>query len=215
MSRSTYFLGLLKHINNSRISKFALVDAESKISKTARVYFKTKIYKSKIGDYSYIAPNSTIVHTDIGKFCSIGSNCTIGLASHSIDLLSTSPIFTSKNNATGYSWVNIDSFGEYKEVLIGSDVWIGTRVIIMGGLKVGNGAVIGAGSIVTKDVPDYSIVAGVPAKFIRSRFSEQLVEKLLKRRWWDYQIDILKENIDLFSGKDNIFEDLDRFNLKI
>ena len=102
-------------------------------------------------------------------------------------------------------------------VTVGNDVWIGARAIIMDGIKIGDGAIIGANSVVTKDVPPYAIVAGCPAKLIRYRFSEDVINKLLELCWWDYPkefivnnlpfddveecIKILSENRDLVSKK--------------
>ena len=87
---------------------------------------------------------------------------------------------------------------------IGNDVWIGERVMVMGGVKIGNGAVVGAGAIVTKDVPPYAIVAGVPAKVIRYRFSAEVIDELERIEWWNVNDKLLKENIAKFqdSGMD-------------
>ena len=89
------------------------------------------------------------------------------------------------------------------EVVIGNDVWIGMRVIIMPGVSVGHGAVIGAGAVVVKDVPPYAIVGGVPAKIIRYRFTPEVIEKLLEFQWWNYDEAILKKNVSLFQ-KENL-----------
>ena len=88
---------------------------------------------------------------------------------------------------------------------IGNDVWIGENAVILGGISIGDGAVIGAGAIVTKDVPPYTIVGGVPAKKIRSRFPDDIVKMLLKIQWWNLEEDILKENIYFF--QQNLSED--------
>lgn len=198
-----YILGLILNIFNNRISLWSLVDYKSKISKKAKIYRKTKIFNSQVGDYTYIAPNTSIVCVNIGKFCSISEHCSIGLATHSLKNVSTSPIFTSSNNALKKEWVNKNIFEEYSKTVIGNDVWIGTRVIIMGGVKIGNGAVIGAGSIVTKNVPDYAIVVGVPARIIKYRFEENILNELNKIEWWNNTEDTLKTNINIFQ-KENI-----------
>jgi len=93
----------------------------------------------------------------------------------------------------------------YGDVVIKNDVWIGARVIIKGGVEIGDGAVIGAGSVVTKDVDPYTIVAGVPAKPIKKRFDDDVIETLMKLRWWDLPHDELKEIIKQI-GPDNIKE---------
>ncbi len=211
MSKTTYLFGLAKHISNRRISKLAFVDKESRISKTASVYYKAKVYKSNIGDYTYIGPRTQLVRTSIGKFCSVSYDCSLGLGSHTVKNISTSPIFTFKKNSTRYRWVDSSSYHEMKGVLIGNDVWIGTKVIIMDGVNIGNGAVIGAGSIVTKDVPDYSIVAGVPARIINYRFDKPIIERLLRLCWWEFPPELLKKNIDLFSKENITIEDLESF----
>jgi hypothetical protein len=86
---------------------------------------------------------------------------------------------------------------------IGSDVWIGCNAVLMPDIKVGNGAVIGAGAIVTHDVPDYSIVVGVPAKIIKNRFSEDIVRRLLESRWWDIPFEVFSSNKSLFRSELN------------
>ena len=126
----------------------------------------------------------------------------VGMGSHTLDKLSTSPIFTEKCNSTRHKWTEVSTNNPYKRVKVGNDVWIGTKVMIMGGVTVGDGAVIGAGSIVTKDVPPYAIVAGVPAKVIRYRFSSEVIDLLEKIQWWNFSPNVLKRNINLFQSKD-------------
>jgi len=89
----------------------------------------------------------------------------------------------------------------YQKVIIENDVWIGANSVIMPGVKVGNGAIIGANAVVTKDVPDYAIVGGVPAKIIKYRFDEKTISSLLELKWWDLDKAIIKENIELFQEK--------------
>lgn len=198
-----YFNGLLKNLFRRNISIFALVDEQSDIDTKANVCRFSKMLCSSIGAFSYLNPGSWLVHTKIGKFCSIGHNCYIGLPSHSLSMLSTSPIFTESNNGTGFLWTKEDLVEPYKKTYIGNDVWIGEHVLIKGGITVGNGAVIGAGAVVTKDVPPYAIVGGVPAKIIRYRFNQEIVECLEKLSWWEFSEEQIKHHIGLFQ-KENI-----------
>jgi acetyltransferase-like isoleucine patch superfamily enzyme len=207
-----YLLGLINNFFNVRISKLALIDNKSTFDKTARVCRHVKIINSNIGGFTYVASKTQILEGNIGKFCSIASDCRIGLASHSLNYISTSPIFTSKNNATKYQWIQRDMFEEIQKVNIGNDVWIGIGSIIMGGVSVGDGAVVAAGAIVTKDVPPYSIVAGVPAKVIKYRFEKEIIEFLSEVSWWDWPIDKLKNKLNFFSMDSFNMSDLKELN---
>lgn len=197
-----YIIGFILNIMNPAVSCFTKIDNLSKVDRKAKVYRKTTIFNSKINKYSYIAKGSSIVYTEIGKFCSIGSGSSIGMGHHTLDKLSTSPIFTEKKNGTGHSWTNKSKEYPYKKIIIQNDVWIGSRVIIIGGINIGNGAVIAAGSIVTKDVPPYAIVAGIPAKIIKYRFNEDIIQYLQKIEWWNYSEYCLKSQLQLFQNSD-------------
>ena len=125
---------------------------------------------------------------------------------HTLDKLSTSPIFTEKHNGTKHSWVKTSTLIPYKRVTVGNDVWIGVRAMILGGVTIGDGAVIGAGAIVTKDVPPYAVVAGIPAKLLRYRFPQNQIVKLITHPWWAMTDAQLKERIELFQRNDDIDE---------
>lgn len=143
------------------------------------------INKSKIGNYSYIGRNSLIQNANIGNFCSIANDVLIGLGKHPLDMFSTSPVFYHKKNALRVSVVADDkNIEEYERIIIGNDVWIGARSIVMDGVIIGDGAVVAAGSVITKDVEPYMIVAGAPAKPIRKRTSDEKIKYYLQTEWW-------------------------------
>lgn len=193
-----YFLGFLKNFIRCGISFVAIIDAQSRISRKSKIYRFAKVANSSIGDYSYVGPHTWVINAEVGKFCSIAPNCKIGLAAHSVNFLSTSPIFTETKNGTGHSWSKTNFFNPSNLTVVGNDVWIGERALIMGGVKIGDGAVVGAGAVVTKDVPNYAIVGGVPARLIRYRFDAEFIEKLKKLKWWDIPDTKLKIHLENF-----------------
>ena len=164
-----------------------------------KIHFNSRLYHSTIGKLTYITNNASIGHTSIGAFCSIGDNFFCVGTNHPLNRMSTHPTFYSTRNQSGKSFTNMSSFDEFKPITIGNDVWIGAHVLILGGVKVGDGAIIGAGSVVTKDVPPYAIYAGNPSKLIRYRFSTEKIKELLALKWWNWSDDKIIQNIDLFS----------------
>ncbi len=163
-----------------------------------KLYMPYHIFNSTIGDYSYIAQNSWISLTQIGKFCSIGPNVLCGWGIHPTDFISTHPMFYSNLRQNGHSLSDINLIEERKPITIGNDVFIGANVTILDGVNIGNGAIIGAGSLVNNDILPYSIVAGVPAKTIRMRFDEATVTALETIQWWNFsdkQLQSIKDNI--------------------
>ncbi|WP_300181510.1 CatB-related O-acetyltransferase [uncultured Aliivibrio sp.] len=162
------------------------VDKQSFISNDCVLFQHVTIVNSNIGDRSYIQKNSVISSTCIGKYCSIASNVTIGLASHPLNMVSTSPIFYDNSQPLPYFFTDKVSYEENcPKTIIDSDVWIGQGAIIKAGIHIGVGAVIGAGAVVVKDVEPYSIVGGCPSVHLKWRFEEPIRTALVNSKWWD------------------------------
>lgn len=157
------------------------------------VIYGGQFHDVTIGSYTYIAAQAAMSMATIGRFCSIGPDLICGQGDHPTDFVSTSPVFFSKEKQCGLSFTDKNLFEERKPIQIGNDVWIGARVFIRDGVKIGNGAIIAAGTVVVKNVPDYAIVGGVPAKLIRYRFSEEIITELLKLRWWEWPEEKLRK----------------------
>ena len=103
--------------------------------------------------------------------------------------------FYSMSNSPLFDQVKAKKETKISPILIGNDVWIGTNVIVLGGTTIGDGAVIGAGSVVTKNVPPYAIVVGSPARVIKKRFSQEKILKLLNKKWWNLPVSQLKKYV--------------------
>ena len=174
----TYYLA--KIISKLRIPSFNCCE----IDRTAKVSRGSVLVKITMGKYSYIGADTYITDAVIGNFCSIAGGCNIGGGIHPINTVSTSPVFFKGNNFLHKNFAEIP-YKPSQTVVIGSDVWIGEKVYIKAGVSIGTGAIIGAHAVVTKDVAPYTIVAGVPAKVLRKRFEDDIIEKLLQTRWWE------------------------------
>ncbi len=194
----------IRSIFNKKIAFTAMI-FDSVIDKKAAVRNRSRLYHVNIGKYTYVGRNTLIQHTVIGSFCSISEECNIGMPSHPSTFVSTSPVFLEGNN---YLYENFASF-KYNDcpiTHIGNDVWIGTRALIKAGISVGNGAIIAAGAVVTKDVPPYAIVGGVPARIIRFRFDQEEIEKLEDLRWWDWQNEKIIKYSQCFNDVTSIYD---------
>jgi acetyltransferase-like isoleucine patch superfamily enzyme len=146
-----------------------------------------------IGKYSGLNENTIIARATVGAFCAFGARTAINPFNHPTDWLSTHEFQYHPNS---YDWVEeYKSFRReprapemYLTATIGNDVWMGHNVNVLSGVNVGDGAVVAAGSIVTKDVPPYAVVAGVPATIKRLRFPDNVVARLLRAKWWELEL---------------------------
>lgn len=167
------------------------------------------IYNDFVNDPRDFEKNNVLYHYPInkdkliiGKFCSIacGTKFMFTSGNHSLKSLSTYtfPIFFDEWNL---DVKNITSAWDNKgDIVIGNDVWVGYEAVIMPGVKIGDGAIVGTRAVVTKDVPPYTIVGGVPARPIRKRFDDETIEKLLKIKWWDWDKEKIEKNISVIQS---------------
>ncbi len=173
----------------------------------------------EIGFGSYVGANSHITKTQIGKYCSIGPNVRTIMGQHPTSkFVSTHPSFFSKHSPIGLSYVQEQLFEEHPKsfhpiedytIAIGNDVWIGDGAALIEGVTVGNGAIIAANALVTKDVPPYAIIGGVPGKIIKYRFSEPEIANLLKLAWWDKSHEWIQANAEKFQDIKNFKAPID------
>lgn len=177
----------------------------SQVDRTAALRPGVRFYGSSIGRYSYIARDTLVQKTAIGAFCSISEGCMLGMPAHPTDMVSTSPAFLKGGNYLGAHFAQLD-FAACPATVIGSDVWIGARAMVRAGVRIGNGAIIAAGAVVTRDVPAYAIVGGVPAKVIRYRFDEETIAHLEALRWWDWDEETLRHRGGAFRHPDELMD---------
>lgn len=187
LSRLKKFFELsLQRLQKRNYISSITVSPESLIGHHIVVGHSTQIDdKSIIGSYTYIGDRCTVTRASIGRYVSIGNNVSIGPGEHDLNKISTSSHF----------YGNI-----YEELTQGvctieSDAWIGVDAIILRGVRIGFGAVVAANAVVTKDVPNYAVVAGIPAKIIKYRFAEIEQSELLNSKWWEKDLEEAKLNM--------------------
>jgi len=173
-------------------------------------------FKGRLGLCSYIGSNCDL-SANIGRFSSIayGTKSIVGTHSYTYPYVSTSPIFVSLKKQVGITFADKQYIEEFRyaskidkvEVTIGNDCWIGYEARIIAGVKIGDGAVVLAKAMVTKDVPPYAIVGGIPAKIMGYRYDENIIPALMKIKWWNWDFEKIRER-----WKD--FHDVESFILK-
>lgn len=180
-------------------------DCESPLRKSFRREMFTMGWSIGRGSYGGIKMiEKHLGQLSIGSFCSF-ADITLAFGNHRIDCATSYPFGVKKSKWPGYPMGVADHYSNGK-IVIGNDVWIGSGAMVFSGVKIGDGAVIGARTIVTKDVPPYAVVVGTPAKILKYRFSEKQISDLLRIQWWNWSIEKINEflpvmmssNIDQF-----------------
>jgi acetyltransferase-like isoleucine patch superfamily enzyme len=183
---------------NSVIGDFSRIQ-KSNIGQYVKIDRNNLIQNSVLGKMTYTGSFTVIQSTQIGSFCSISWGVTIGGGEHDYKKLTTHDFLY--NHRYGFDGFNEYGYDRYSQPCnIGNDVWIGANSTILRGLNIDSGAVIGANSVVTHDVPSYAIVVGNPAKIIKYRFQAKTIKRLLRLKWWDFDFDVLKENIPVITS---------------
>lgn len=159
-----------------------------KLGRYASIGERVVLREVNVGDFSYFERHAEAIYTTIGKFCSIAANSRINALEHPIERITQHKLSYRPNEY--FRWLGVDAAfrarRQAKAVGIGNDVWIGHGAVIMPGISIGNGAIVGANSVVTRDVPAYAIVAGVPAKPLRMRFPSEIAARIESLAWWDW-----------------------------
>jgi phosphonate metabolism protein (transferase hexapeptide repeat family) len=150
-----------------------------------------------VGDFTYFERNAEAIYTEIGKFCSIAANTRINALEHPIERITQHKVSYRPNEY--FRWLGVEADfkarRQRKRVRIGHDVWVGHGAVILPGVRIGNGAVIGANAVVTHHVDAYEIMAGVPARRLRQRFLPEISERIEALAWWDWPVAKLADAI--------------------
>lgn len=184
------------------IGSFSRVDF-CQLDNRVRIDRNNYLLRSHIGRRTYTGMNTVLMHATIGSFCSISWNVSVGGANHDYTRIAQHSFLY--NNQDKLRPGNIEiPYDRFSEPLnIGSDVWVAAGAVILRGLNIGHGAVIGANSVVTRDVPPYAVVAGSPAKMIRQRFNEEIIDLLLQLKWWEWDDTKIRNNFYGLSSQPN------------
>ena len=201
----TSFKFMLKYRKKDTIIRGGYIGSNVNFLDGFNVFGTPEIYGNvNIGKYTTICgPSTRICSTintiEIGNYCSIASNVIIQEFYHRMDLPTTYGIYSKILNIHDEKLQKISK----GSIIISDDVWIGSNSVILSGVKIGRGAIIGAGAVVTKDVDPYTIVGGNPAKTIRKRFSDNYIQKLELSKWWTWGREEILQNKDFFLISDN------------
>lgn len=177
----------------------------------------SRVFSTRMGFGSGISRDSIMDSVLMGRYTTLGPDVKIIVGQHpTSQIASTHPAFYSARGQMGFTYVDKNIFNENRfaqapyKVVIGNDVWIGSYVRIMEGVTIHDGAVVAAGAIITKDVPPYAIVGGVPTKIIKYRFDEETIKKLLNLKWWEKDQRWIKKHADDFADVEKLLSNTEK-----
>jgi acetyltransferase-like isoleucine patch superfamily enzyme len=187
------------------------VDSRTMLEGRNRICDQANVMSSMLGLASYVGPGTRLINCEIGRWCSIAGGVSVVVGRHPTkNFVSTHPAFFSTQEQAGFSFTDKTRFEEFKyaepltkrHVMVGHDVWIGEGATLIAGVRIGTGAVIAAGAIVTKDVLPYQIVGGIPARVIGARFEPPDIAFLLETEWWNRDFEWIRSNAHHFHQLD-------------
>ena len=181
----------------------------SSVHETSKIESGTSFYDSTMDRHSFCGYDCDIYCADIGRYVSIANEVVLGGGRHPMDWVGMSPVFYEGRDSVKAKF-STHPRPAPERVRVGHDVWIGHSAIVLPGVQIGNGAVVGAGAVVTKDVPPYAIVAGNPARTIRYRFSDALIARIAATDWWSLDEDALRRLGPYMNDVDKFLEVAER-----
>ncbi len=177
---------------------------EAKIGRCCEVLRDSVVEYTEMGDFSYLGEDCTVANAQIGRFCAIAARVRIGAPNHPMDRPSLHRFTYCPEYYSAAASRDQAFFRDRRDdrVIIGNDVWIGHAVIVLPGVHVGDGAVLAAGAVVSRDVAPYTVVGGVPARQIKERFSREVAAKLADIAWWDWPFETILQRLPDFQSAD-------------
>lgn len=190
--------------------------AESSIGNFCIVQRRGMVCDSSLDDHSFISYNTVVKRANIGKFCSISWNVSVGGVDHDMNRLTSHPFPFMQRYGIIKQYPPGGGYCSRNDPCdVGNDVWIGSNACILRGVTVSDGAVVGAGAVVTHDIGPYEVWAGVPARKIGQRFSDELISELLELQWWELPPELLEKHAALFRDDELTLEKIRRFREEI
>ena len=202
-----------KKLTHKKVGLFSLWDKNTSFTKKSFISNGARLCNVSLGKYSRVGSGCLVTNCEMGNFSVFANDCVAGLGQHPLDTLTYHSIFYRRGHWGWHDdWIEYPvGFEESKRIKVGNDVWIGRHCIIMDGVTIGDGAIVATGAVVTKDVPPYAVVGGVPAKIIKYKFPQEMIDRLLEIKWWYLPDEEISKVIDLFHIRNVTIEDLNRY----